>query len=275
MQFNVEKCHVMHVGRGNPNHEYNMNGTKLATTQEERDVGVIIRENLKPAAQCKKVAQTASSVFGQIHRSFHYRDRHTYVRIYNQYVRPHLEFAALAWLPWLQGDIDCLEKVQERAVKAISGLTARDYADRLKEIGLPTLEARRMEADMIQTYKIISDSEKEMCEQLFEMAANRRPTRQNAGKSNLVAQRAAHGYRQGFYSVRVSEPWNNLPDSVKEARNVTRLRNDIANTSSNKWCGETNQHAIKYEEKYHNERRYPHKEPTWFAEDQLPSIPSK
>jgi Reverse transcriptase (RNA-dependent DNA polymerase) len=86
MQFNVEKCHVMHVGRGNPNHEYSMNSTRLATTKEERDVGVIISENLKPAAQCKKAAQTASSVLGQIHRSFHYRDRHTYVRIYKQYL---------------------------------------------------------------------------------------------------------------------------------------------------------------------------------------------
>jgi ribonucleases P/MRP protein subunit RPP40 len=221
MQFNMEKCHVMHVGRGNPNHEYSMNGTRLATTKEERDVGFIISENLKPAAQCKKAAQTASSVLGQIHRSFHYRDRHTYVWIYKQYVRPHLEFASPAWSPWLQGYIDCLEKVQERAVKAISGLTARDYAGRLKEIGLPTLAARRKEADMLQTYKIISDSDKEMCEQLFEMMANRRPTRQNAGVSNLVAQRATHGYRQGFYSVRVSEPWNSLPDNVKEAKNAS------------------------------------------------------
>jgi hypothetical protein len=52
-------------------------------------------------------------------------------------------------------------------------------------------------------------------------------------------------------------------------------RRDIANTSSNEWYGETNQHAIKHEEKYHNERRHPHKEPTWFAEDHPPSIPSK
>jgi hypothetical protein len=110
-------------------------------------------------------------------------------------------------------------------MKAISGLTARDCAGRLKEFGLPTLEARRREADMLQTHKIISDSDKEMCEQLFEMTANRRPTRQNAGVSNLVAQRAAHGYRQGFYSVRVSEPWNSLPDNVKEARKASVFKN--------------------------------------------------
>jgi hypothetical protein len=142
------------------------------------------------------------------------------MQIYKQYVRPHLEFASPAWSLWLQGDIDCLKKVQERAVKAISVLAVRDYAGRLKEIGLPKLEARRMEADMIQTYKIISDSEKEMCEQLFEMAAGRRPTRQNASVSNLVAQRVAHGDRQGFYSVQVSELWNNLLDNVKEARSA-------------------------------------------------------
>jgi hypothetical protein len=51
--------------------------------------------------------------------------------------------------------------------------------------------------------------------------AGRWPTRQNAGVNNLVAQRAAHGYRQGFYSVRVSEPWNSLPHMVKEAKSAT------------------------------------------------------
>jgi hypothetical protein len=99
MAFNVQKCHVMHVGRNNPRAEYKMNGTKLETTEQERDVGVVISSDLKPAEQCKKAAQTAGVVLGQIHRAFHYRDRFTYLNLYKQYVRPHLEFAAPAWGP--------------------------------------------------------------------------------------------------------------------------------------------------------------------------------
>ncbi len=55
MSFNVSKCKVMHVGRNNPEYEYTMRGQKLETTDEERDIGVMITKNLKPSAQSKGI----------------------------------------------------------------------------------------------------------------------------------------------------------------------------------------------------------------------------
>ena len=77
-----------------------MDGLALARTDEERDIGVVVTNNLKPTAQCKKAAQIANIVFGQILRAFHFRDRHTFLDLYKQQVRPHLEFAVAAWYPW-------------------------------------------------------------------------------------------------------------------------------------------------------------------------------
>jgi hypothetical protein len=132
--------------------------------------------------------------------------RATYVKLYVQYVRPHLEFAAPAWAPWSVGDNDCLEKVQERAVKAISGLQSRVYEERLTEIGLPSLAARREEADMMMVYKIITDSDAQFSKQWFTMAASERPaTRQNTGAKNLVIRRGQHEFRRGFFSLRAPE----------------------------------------------------------------------
>ncbi len=51
MEFNIPKCKVMHLGNNNPRHEFVMGGQKLATTVEERDIGVTITENFKPTAQ--------------------------------------------------------------------------------------------------------------------------------------------------------------------------------------------------------------------------------
>jgi len=42
-----------------------------------------------------------------------------------------------------------LEKVQRRFVKMISGLISTTYEDRLREIGLATLKARRVRADLL------------------------------------------------------------------------------------------------------------------------------
>jgi hypothetical protein len=94
-EFNLDKCKIMHVGVNNPGYYY-MRGTKLGPTQEERDVGVTITRNLKPSAHRSKAAGRAMAVLGQIKRNIHYRDRHTFVKLYKQSVGPHLEFAAPA-----------------------------------------------------------------------------------------------------------------------------------------------------------------------------------
>jgi hypothetical protein len=43
-----------------------MSGVMLEKTREEKDLGVIVSDTLKPAAQCAKAAKTAMGVLGQI-----------------------------------------------------------------------------------------------------------------------------------------------------------------------------------------------------------------
>ena len=52
MAFNVQKCKVMHVGHANPGHVYTMRNVQLETTEEERDLGVIMSSRLKAGPQC-------------------------------------------------------------------------------------------------------------------------------------------------------------------------------------------------------------------------------
>jgi hypothetical protein len=100
MEFNNQKCKVMHFGSRNGRHVYNMDGHVLDVTEEERDVGVLVTSNLKPARQCAKAAQTVSVVLGQISCSFNYRDQKVFPALYKRYVRPHMEFSCPAWSPW-------------------------------------------------------------------------------------------------------------------------------------------------------------------------------
>ena len=224
MAFNEAKCHVMHVGRYNPRHVYHMNGIRLEVSDKERDIGVTTSDNLKPAQQCKKAAQTASAVLAQITQAFHYRDRHVFFSLYQQYVRPHLEFAVAAWSPWTQADIQCLEMVQQRAVRAITGLRATTYEDKLKELGMPSLQERRTEIDMVQNYKIVTGVDTVNSELWFERADSRRTTRNNAVRHNLVPKRSHHEYRRNFFSQRVVETWNLLPAEMREAATVSQFK---------------------------------------------------
>ncbi len=51
VDFNVEKCKIMHVGRKNPEYEYKMEGVKLSVVTEEKVVGIIVHKNLKQEKQ--------------------------------------------------------------------------------------------------------------------------------------------------------------------------------------------------------------------------------
>ena len=133
---------VLHVGRNNLTFEYKMNGEPLATVTHERDIGVIIDDTLKPSKQCSEAARRATTLLSQISRVFMYRDKRTFLQLYKQFVRCHLEFAVQAWSPWLIGDIELLERVQRRAVNMIAGLQGLPYEEKLRELNLCTLVER-------------------------------------------------------------------------------------------------------------------------------------
>ena len=215
MEFNVAKCKVMHVGRNNPEYDYTMRGVKLGKTEEEKDIGVTITKNLKPSVQCEKAAGRAASVLNQIRRNFHYRDRHTFVRLYKQYVRPHLEFASPSWSPWLTGDIERLEKVQEKAVKMVAGLKSKIYSERCIELGLETLEERRKKQDLALVHKLVREGQEAPMLVPIPEVENRVRTRRAAAAHGLAAQYARTDVRKFSFPVRVVESWNRLPDSVK------------------------------------------------------------
>ena len=85
MPFNSDKCHVLHVSRTNPRHQYTMGQGALESVEQEKDVGVIISENPKPSIQCAKAAQKANAVLGQLSRGVSYRDKDCFMSLYQTY----------------------------------------------------------------------------------------------------------------------------------------------------------------------------------------------
>ena len=230
MLFNVDKCHVIHMGRKNHEFSYNMGGRPLEAVNFEKDVGVMIDSSLKPSLQCSKAAKKGQVVLGQLARALTYRDKVTFFDLYKTYVRPHLEYAVQAWSPWNIGDKELLESVQKRAVGMISNLRGRTYQERLAELGETTLETRRQRGDMIQTYRILSGKDKVSYSTWFTLAEQAPAidivrTRSETGYRNIKKIEAKGEVRRNSFAPRVVDPWNSLPNKVKEAPTVNTFKN--------------------------------------------------
>ena len=227
--FNVGKCKILHFGKKNKRFKYTMNGQEMEEVEAEKDVGVLVTTNLEPSQQCSAAAGRANSVLGQLSRAVKYRDRRTFIQLYKVYVRPHLEYCVQAWSPYHQGDKDKLEKVQRRAVNMVAGLRGRTYEQKLVEVGLTTLEDRRLRGDMIQTFRILNGIDQVEPSTWFTMAhardrAGAANTRHSEDTTRTVQGASRGDMRRNFFSQRAPRQWNSLPLATRQQPSVLAFK---------------------------------------------------
>ena len=71
MRFNVDKCSVMHMRKGNKKFEYDIGGVTLTlrASEEERKLRVIMHNSGKPSRQCVEAAKRANKILGMIKKT--------------------------------------------------------------------------------------------------------------------------------------------------------------------------------------------------------------
>ena len=72
MEFNKDKCHILHLGK-------KMGDVKLAATEWEKDLEVLVHQSLRPSTQCAKAAKKANSMLGQLCRGVGYREKEVFM----------------------------------------------------------------------------------------------------------------------------------------------------------------------------------------------------
>ena len=100
IKFNDEKCKVMHIGKTNPQFKYKMNEHTLQITVAERDLGLIISNDLNWEHHVISATSKANRALGTIKHASRYLDNCTFNLLYKSLVRPHLEYAATVWSPY-------------------------------------------------------------------------------------------------------------------------------------------------------------------------------
>ena len=124
---------------------------QLEQVDEEKDLGVLIDNELKFHKQTAMTIKKGKSVLGLINKSFAVINKRTLPLLYKALVRPHLEYGNVIWGPFFRGDIIAIEKVQRTASKLVPLLKYFTYEERLRTLDIPSLAHRRRRGDMIYT----------------------------------------------------------------------------------------------------------------------------
>ena len=161
--------------------------------------------------------------YGQMARSFSYRNKTVLISLYKTHVRPHLEYCIQAWNPRLIKDKEILNK-KKRAISMTSGVSWTTYEDKLREVGLTTLENRRQRRDMIHVWKILFGQDHVNKNKWFSSAyepwENESQTRMSSDPLNLKIPVVHTEIWRNFFSLRVINMWNDIPYEIKRAVNL-------------------------------------------------------
>ena len=210
MPLNLEKCKVMHIGKNNPIHEYMLDGVKLNVCTTEKDLGVIVTNDLKCKTQCLAAAKKGNKMLGMIYRAIKFKNKRIMLNLYKSLVRPHLDYCRSVWRPHLRSDIDVLERVQKRFTKSIYGCKNLKYLDRLKILGLTSFETRCLRSDLLTCFKALNGYEKLDNNKFFVL--NDRQSRGNSFKLTKLYCRL--DAKKFSFPYRAIDDWNKLNDDI-------------------------------------------------------------
>ena len=112
-------------------------------------------------------------------------------------------------------------------VSMVPGLRGSTYEEKLSELGLQSLEDRRLRADMIQTFKLIKGHDKADLNSLFKFYdGHELVTRLSNYPLNIVPAHSNSDTRRYFFTNRVATKWNELPTDIKDSPSVNSFKHN-------------------------------------------------
>ena len=135
------------------------------------------------------------------------------------------------WNPYLEKDIQKLEKIQNRATKTIPELRHMLNEDRNRQLNLTSLRTRRLRGDLIQQFRIIHgiDSLEWPTGNNFANSLSVDGVVKNlrGHKYRITSEITKNNDRFNFFKNRIAEHWNKLTNEIVGAKSTNSFKAKI------------------------------------------------
>ena len=132
-------------------------GTLISVKDHIRDLGVTMSADATFKEHINKIYQSANNMCSWILRTFQSRSPELMLTLWKSLVLPILDYCSQLWSPFKIGDIQRIENVQKAFTRKIQSSNRKDYWERLKTLGLYSLQRRRERYCVIYVWKILEN----------------------------------------------------------------------------------------------------------------------
>jgi hypothetical protein len=248
MTFNATKCYILSIN-AKSTFLYQLNNVILKHVQQNPYLGILISDDLKWSAHISNISKKANSTLGFIRRNLRRCPTTCRKQAYLALVRPLLEYGATVWDPYLQQDVDRLEKVQRAAARFITG----DYRSSapgsvtklLEKTDLQPLQLRRQQLRLNLFYRVVEGLVPALPPQKF-LSAQKQGRRiktikqQDFVTTNIIKNYSRNNDRafsvphcrteqqKNSFFVRTISDWNQLDNTIVTAPSPETFRSRLA-----------------------------------------------
>ena len=225
-------------------HFYRLDSHILQQVPDNQYLGVILSDNMKWNSHISKISKKANSTLGFLKRNLKHCPKGSRRTAYLSLVRSTLEYSSIVWGPYLQKDIDELEKVQRQAARFVTGnYISRDQgcvSQMLAELNLPPLQDR-WKANRLTFFKVVEGPVPAMqsCDYLTPIQGKRliKPKEYTDCVTSNTIDKQSTNHSKGFKTLQCTSEiykysffprtiidWNHLDDNIMRADTVDGFR---------------------------------------------------
>jgi hypothetical protein len=226
LKIAFDKCSVIDfstsaIGDSRTN---SIEGAPILMVDNVKDLGVTFDCRLKFSIHIAQIKAKVKQRLFLLFRAFRLRDKIPLVRAFKSYILPLLSYCSSVWSPVQIGEINDIESVQRLFTRRVAGMENKRYKERLKLLNLPSLELRRLWADLLLCFKIIHGHVAGGPE-AFGLRLKAGSTRGHSKK--LFAEHTRIEARRNFFSARIVRPWNSLTDKLVNSESIASFKRGV------------------------------------------------